>query len=152
MMTIERATKVQLDREIAQALVGPEWLVIRKKERVDPKAFAKLIKEAVKFPEFKSPSRYTWDLIRDVPIHYLDPGSRDDYETDPDSSDEEIDENLTRYDRVAALLTRRKKKPWPIVVNQDGAVIDGYHRLAVLADHEIADVDVLWARPRSKRR
>lgn len=142
----------QLDAEIAEALRAPEWIVTRRKERVDPKSYGDLIKKAVKFPEFKSPSKYTWDLIRGVPIHELNPGSKFDYETDPESDDEEAAENLVRYYRVEALLVHQGKKPWPIVVGQDGEVIDGYHRLAVLSDHGAENVDVLWVRPKGKRR
>ena len=145
-------TASQLDAEIAETLSGPEWLVSRKKERVDPKSFGDLIKKAVKFPEFKSPSKYTWDLIRNVPIHELDPGSKFDYETDPESDDEEAGENLQRYYRIEALLVHQGKKPWPIVVGQDGEVIDGHHRLAVRSDHGAENVDVLWVRPKGKRR
>ena len=142
----------QLDREIAEALTGPAWLVSRAKERVDPKSFDDLIQRAVKFPEFKTPSKYTWDLIRDVPIHELDPGSKFDYELDPESDDEEAGENLARYYRVETLLFHQGKKPWPVVVNQDGDVIDGHHRLAVLSDHDVDSVNVLWVRPKGKRR
>jgi len=142
----------QLDAEIADALSGPTWLVSRSKGPVDPKAFGDLIKKAVKFPEFKSPSKYTWDLIRGVPIHELDPGSKFDYETDPDLDDEEIAENLERYYQVETLIFHQGKKPWPIAVGRDGEVIDGYHRLAVLSDHGVDTVDVLWVRPKGKRR
>jgi hypothetical protein len=145
-------TAAQLDTEIAEALSGPEWLVSRKKARVDPKSYADLIKKAVKFPEFKSPTKYTWDLVHGVPIHALDPGSRFDYETDPESDDEEAGENLARYDRLVELLVHQGKRPWPIVVGQDGEVIDGYHRLAVLSDHGTEKVDVLWVRPKGKSR
>jgi hypothetical protein len=142
----------QLDREITEALNGPAWLVSQTKKRVDPKSFRDLIQKAVKFPEFKAPSKYTWDLIRGVPIRELDPGSKFDYETDPESNDEEAGENLARYHRVEALLVHQGKKPWPIVVGQDGAVIDGHHRLAVLSDHGAETVDVLWVRPKGKYR
>lgn len=142
----------QLDAEIATALSQPAWLISRAKERVDPKSVRDLIQKAVKFPEFKTPSKYTWDLIRGVPIHELDPGSKFDYETDPESDDEEAGENLARYHRVETLLFHQGKKPWPVVVNQDGDVIDGHHRLAVLSDHNVDQVDVLWARPKGMRR
>ena len=142
----------QLDAEIAEALNGPTWLVSRPKERVAPKAYGDLIKKAVKFPEFKTPSKYTWDLIHSVPIHELDPGSKFDYEADPESDDEETSENLARYSRVEALIFHQGKKPWPVVVNQDGNVIDGHHRLAVLSDRNVNRVDVLWARPKIKPR
>jgi len=141
----------QLDAEIAEALGGPEWLVPRRKVRADPKSYADLIQKAVKFPEFKSPSKYTWDLIRGVPIGYLHPGTRVDYELDPESDDEEVGENLARYDRLVDLLVHEGKKPWPVVVGQDGEVIDGYHRLAVLSDHGTEAVDVLWVRPKGRR-
>jgi len=144
-------TAAQLDREIAEALSGPEWLVSRRKVRVDPKSYADLIQKAVTFPEFKSPSKYTWNLIRGVPIAYLNPGTRVDYELDPESDDEEVGENLARYDRLVELLVHEGKKPWPVVVGQDGEVIDGYHRLAVLSDHGAEAVDVLWVRPRKRR-
>lgn len=142
----------QLEREVNEILSGPEWLVSREKERIDPKSYRDLVEKAVKFPEFKSPSRYTWDLIRGVPIRHLDPGSQFDYETDPESDDdEEAGENLARYRRLEELLIDEGRKPWPIVVNQDGHVLDGYHRLAVLNDHDVETVDVLWVRPRSRR-
>lgn len=152
----------QLDREIAHALArrptssedaldGPDWLINRRKERVDPRSYGDLIKKAVKFPEFKAPSRYTWDLVHGVPIGALNPGSRFDYETDPESDDEEAGENLARYDRLVELLVHEGKKPWPVVVGQDGEVIDGYHRLAVLSDHGAETVDVLWVRPKLSR-
>ena len=145
-------SSAQLDAEIAEALSGPTWLVSQAKKRVDPKSYGDLIQKAVKFPEFKSPSKYTWDLIRSVPIHHLNPGSRFDYETDPESDDEEAGENLARYDRLVSLLVHQGKKPWPVVVGQDGEVIDGYHRLAVLSDNGAEEVDVLWVRPKDKSR
>ena len=140
----------QLDAEIAEALRGPDWLVSRKKTRVDPTSYADLIKKAVKFPEFKTPSKYTWDLVRGIPIQHLDPGSKFDYEADPES-DEESDEDLARYGRVEWLLVHEGKKPWPIVVGQYGTIIDGYHRLAVLNDQGVEKVDVLWVRPKGTR-
>lgn len=72
--------------------------------------------------------------------------------TDPESDDEEAGENLERYYRIEALLVHQGKKPWPIVVGQDGEVIDGYHRLAVLSDSGAEEVDVLWVRPKGKSR
>jgi hypothetical protein len=143
-----KKTAIQLDAEIAEALRVPDWLASRKKERVDPARYAGLVAKAVKFPEFSSPSKYTWDLVRDVPIHYLNPGSRIDYEMDPESDDEEVGENVARYDRLVDLLVYQGKRPWPIVVGQDGEVIDGYHRLAVLSDNGAESVDVLWVRPK----
>jgi len=142
----------QLDAEIDEALSAPEWLVSLHRERVDPKSYGALIKKAVKFPEFKSPSKYTWDLVRGVPIHDLDPGSRFDYEVDPDSDAKEVRQNLRRYDQVEGLIVYQHQEPWPIVIDQHGGVIDGNHRLSVLADHGVEEVDVLWVRPKSKQR
>lgn len=149
--TVMAKSAAQLDREIAAFLSGSSWRASSKKERVDPKSLGDLIKKAVKFPEFKTPSKYTWDLIRGVPIDHLDPGSKFDYETDPESADDEVDENLARYYRIEALLIHQGKKPWPVIVNQDGDVIDGHHRLAVLHDHGVQTVDVVWVRPKGKR-
>lgn len=141
----------QLDAEITEALNGPTWLVSRAKKRVDPKSYSDLIQKAVQLPQFKTPSKYTWDLIRGVPITDLEAGSKFDYEDDPESDDEEVGENLARYHRIEALI-QQGKKPWPVVVDQDAAVIDGYHRLAVLSDRGANKVDVLWVRPIKKRR
>ena len=143
----------QLDREIATALScregsAPAWLTSRTGPTVDPKVFRELIQKAVKFPEFKTPTRYTWQFIRGVPINELDPGSKFDYEIDPESDGEEAGENLSRYYRIERLLYHQGKRPWPIVVNGDGDVIDGFHRLAVLSDHGTETVDILWVRPK----
>lgn len=132
------------------AAPAPTWLRARRGTRVQPHAFGDLIAHAVKFPEFVTPTAYTWTLIRGVPIDDLDPPTRADYEEDPEDDDDDTG-NLDRYERLEHLLIDRGAPRWPVVVEKLGRVIDGYHRLAVLADNGVETVDVLWVQPRARR-
>jgi hypothetical protein len=119
------------------------------KRRLDPwqPPLLNLINRAAEHTEIAHPDRFHWDLVRDVPIRLLDPPSREAYEFDPDAEDEdEVQQNLDRYDDLVRLLIDEGHEPWPVVVDAHGFVLDGYHRLAVLSDHGVKAVDVIWVR------
>lgn len=106
-----------------------------------------LINHAAEHTEITYPDRFRWDLVRGVPIRLLDPPSRETYEFDPDAEDEEdIQQNLDRYDDLVRQLIDEGRAPWPIVIDAGGMILDGYHRLAVLSDHGVKTVDVIWVR------
>lgn len=114
---------------------GPAWLVTREKQRVDPRTYRDLIAKAFECPAFKGPSKYTWELVRNVPIYELDPGL----------------DICSTLDRTNDLLVCQGKKSWTIIVDQDGKILDGHHRLSTLNRHGAVTIDVLWIRPRTKR-
>jgi hypothetical protein len=116
----------------------------RRKERVKLGDYVHLIANAESFPEFTAPLKFHWVFVPNVPIKLLEPGFREQYETDFTLDEDEIDQNLERYDAIDDLLAT--EEPWPIVVDEGGLVIDGNHRLAVLSDRGAKTVDVLWVR------
>ena len=118
------------------------------KTPVDPSAYREIFRASAKFEETRHPKKYKWMLVRDVPIAIFQPPSLDDYTSDPDVTEEEMDENVERYNYLYKLLIERGEKPWPVVVAPEGLVLDGYHRLAVLFDADRETVDVLWAASR----
>ena len=125
-----------------------------RKVKVDPSTVeGTVLRYAAGFPEVSHPNDYTWYMIRRVPIELLDPPSRESYaEQDPDLDEEEaeesVEQNLDRYDDLARVLIREGQRPWPVVLDARGMVLDGFHRLAVLSDHGKKHVDVLWVLPK----
>lgn len=121
----------------------------RAKTEVDPGEFKAILCGAAKWDEVLKPQNYKWFLVRNVPIRLLDPPSREYYEQDPFAEDEEDRrQNLERYDELVRLLIVERRPVWPIVLDKRGAILDGFHRLAVLSDHGKKSVKVLWAVPR----
>jgi hypothetical protein len=89
-------------------------------------------------------------LVRGVPIALFAPASRNVYafgEGADDSGDSDEMSHLERYDAIADKL-KRGGKPWPVLVDVQGAILDGFHRLAVLSDLGVKYTDVLWIVPR----
>lgn len=128
-----RAAPASTQRDAERSLTGPAWLVTRARRRVNPKAYRHLIaKKADEYPAFKAPSKYTWDLIKNVPLYELE------VSFDHDSVAED-----------QPLKCHRFEKPWTIIVDQDGKILHGHHRIAALAMDSAVQIDVLWIRPRS---
>jgi hypothetical protein len=122
--------------------VNPNQILLRK-------ILDKVAREDV--PEFMHVHRYHWDLVRNVPIMLLNPTSRKMYELDTDAEDEDdIQQNLDRYADLVLQLIVKSNAIWPILVDEHGLILDGYHRLAVLSDHGSTHVDVIQIRPRIK--
>lgn len=82
--------------------------------------------------------RNSWWLIKDVPIALFGAKvpSVDGYATDGD------DDGVNRCQMVSLELGDTGK-PWPLLVS-GGFILDGYHRLAVVADRGDRVIDVLW--------
>lgn len=118
--------------------------------RVDPSDYPAIF-AAEKWLEILNPTAFEWYLLRDVPIERLRPGTRTDWREDCDLDEEDIEENEARYDLIEALIDSGES-PWPVIADERGLVLDGYHRLAVLNDHGAESVDVLWVRERAGSR
>jgi len=101
-----------------------------------PEAFA----TAVDWPEVEEWYAYRWRHVPGVPVRIFSPSSREDYETDPDLTEEEALRNLERYDMIADGLAMGFVFP-PILVDE---------RLAAMHDRDPeATTDVLWAYSRA---
>lgn len=101
---------------------------------------AEIIRKAERFEEIKHPRKYTWTMYAGVPIEYLEPGTLNDYVTDGSKKD------VRRYREIKKLM-KAGGDPWPILVDQYGFVLDGYHRLAAMSDLGEKEVKVVVATP-----
>lgn len=122
-------------------------------EPVDVSTFAYVLEASEPWSETTKPERWLWRLARNVPIELLRPQTADCWLSDEDLTEEEAEENVDRYERIRDLL-RSGAPLWPVVVDERGMTLDGYHRLAAAYSlDEEATVDVLWAsreRPATK--
>jgi hypothetical protein len=121
-------------------------LLLRKRAKpVDIGAFAHVLKASEPWPEIVTPDLWSWRLARNVPIKLLEPPTEDDWRMDPAVDDDEVEENISRYETIKGIL-KAGGGLWPIVVSEAGFILDGYHRLAAAYSlNPKATVDVLWA-------
>ena len=115
----------------------------RKGIKVDAKKFAEVFMASQPWPEIRHWKRYDWEIVHDVRVIDLEPCTRQDYDLDPDLSEEEAKENIERMDRIIALL-QEGRELWPIVMGLDCTILDGYHRLAAAAELGIEMIDVIY--------
>lgn len=115
------------------------------KEVVDPASLSEVFEKAEQYPELANKDDYEWTLVRGVPLKKFSYSAREDYETDPDLTEEETQENLDRIDEIQKRWNAGEPM-WPIVVDVQGNVIDGYHRLTAADELGIERVDVLVPR------
>lgn len=120
------------------------------KESVDPSSLTGIFEKAEQFPEIANKDDYEWTLIRGVPLKKFSYSSREDYEMDPDLTEEEAQENLDRIDKIQERWNAGEPI-WPIVVDVQGNVIDGYHRLTAADEFGTERVDVLVPKLAQKR-
>jgi len=99
---------------------------------------AEIIRKSERFEEIKQPRKYTWAMYAGVPIEYLEPGSLQEYQS------EKGKKGVRRYMAVKKIL-REGRDSWPILVDQYGFILDGYHRLAVMNDLGEKTVKVIVA-------
>lgn len=97
-----------------------------------------IIRKAEKFEEIKQPRKYTWAMYAGVPIEYLEPGSLQEYQAEKNKK------GVKRYMAVKKIL-QAGGEPWPILVDEYGFILDGYHRLAAMSDLGEEEVKVVVA-------
>lgn len=115
--------------------------------RVDPATYAHVFAASEQFLEIIHRDNYDWYLSRSVPIARLKPQTFSSWSEDPDLDEEEVEENEARCQEIERLLDSGKEV-WPVLAEESGFILDGFHRLAVLNDRGARTVDVLWARSR----
>ncbi len=116
-------------------------------------AFAKMEQKPVKWEDYEEiiesaepwdpirwPENHDWFMIRDVPLDlFKDVSVRDIADvTDP----EDRKEHREQYRYIKDLL-EKGETPWPVIVGDNGFIIDGYHRLAAMRTLQYPSVDVL---------
>lgn len=111
------------------------------KESVNWQDYAEIIEASEPWDPIQWPENHDWELVRDVPLDAfrgVTVAAIADVE-DPD----ERREHRSRYKFILGML-RRGEKPWPIIVGENGMILDGYHRLAALHTLRREVVDVLY--------
>ena len=114
-------------------------------ETVDPDDYKEVLDMSEAWPETRERHKYNWFLQQAVPLDTLPAPSPEDWELDPDLDEDEIEENVQRYEDIRALLEQGAAL-WPVVVDEHGFVLDGYHRMAAALSVGLEAVDVLMAR------
>lgn len=114
----------------------------KSREVIDPSSLVDIFEKAEQFPEIANKDDYEWTLVHEVPLKKFLYSSREDYESDPDLTEEESQENLDRIDKIQERWNAGEPI-WPIVVDVQGNVLDGYHRLTAADEVGAEYVDVL---------
>ncbi len=117
------------------------------------KAFTKLHKEPVKWEDYREiiessepwdpiqwPENHDWFMIQNVPMDlFKDVSVREIADVEDPG---ERQEHRERYRYIMEML-KKGEKPWPVIVGENGFIIDGYHRLAAMRTLRRKTVDVL---------
>ena len=120
-----------------------------KKIEVSPDWYLEILRASARFDQTRHSKRFRWYLVRNVPLDLFNPLTLADFYDIMDGADEEdVEQDVDRYKSIHRSIVTQEQPVWPVVVSEDGVVLDGYHRLAVLNDADRKAVDVLWARRR----
>lgn len=116
----------------------------------DPEGeFPEAFRYAADFEEVARPRDFVWVFLAAVPVSWLRPATRADYEGEVfaagDDELEDAEESLRKYEESAALFEQGAVPP-PILLDARGFVLDGLHRIAALSDIAPgATIRALWA-------
>jgi hypothetical protein len=113
----------------------------RKGLKIDAAKYVEVFEASSPWPEVRDWKRYSWRIVRDVPVMDLEHSTREEYAMDPDSDDEES--GVERVDQIVALLGDGAEL-WPVVMGVDCMIVDGYHRLTAAEELGIKVIDVIY--------
>lgn len=154
-----RPARLPDERAQLKANPGDEWreeslaIALRTSAApADPRDYPDAFRFAEDFREVRNPEAWDWCLVRSVPVSLFGPASEEDYLFEAEAAGDEdeaedAEESLDKFYRAVELVESGEDIQ-PILVDSNGMVLDGYHRIAALfhVTGEAATVDVLWAR------
>jgi hypothetical protein len=110
------------------------------KTRVNWEDYKHIIEVSERYDAIEWPENHEWFLLKNVPMKVFKHISIKEIAAveDPD----ERREHRERYRYILDLL-KNGEEPWPVIVADNGLILDGFHRLAALNTLRKPTVDVL---------
>jgi len=122
----------------------PARVKARQGEKVNAKDYREIFEISEQWGEVAHWKDWDWYLLRDVPISELEYSTLEEYEaaaeTDPE---EEAWENIDRVNEIIRILQAGEVR-WPVILDRDCGVLDGYHRISASNELGMKTIDVLY--------
>ena len=103
--------------------------------------FREIIEASEPWDPIQWPENHDWFFIKDVPLDAFREVNVDAIADVEDPAERR--EHRERYKAILKML-RNGADPWPVIVADNGMIIDGYHRLAAMGTLKRSTVDVLF--------